>query len=145
MKISTKGRYAIRVMIDLAEHNNGSYIPLKDIATRQEISLKYIEGIMTLLSKNNIVDGMHGKGGGYRLIKDTDNYTVGEILRITEGELAPLPCIKKTSTNCEFCSRQSFCKTMPMWNDFNKLVNSYFDNISLADLIARETSNDYVI
>ena len=95
MKISTRGRYALRVMVDLAEHYGKGYIPLKEIAARQVISQKYLEGIMADLSKTNLLEGLHGKGGGYRLARAPEDYTVGEILRLTEGELAPISCLEK--------------------------------------------------
>ncbi len=143
MKISTRGRYALRVMIDLAEHNNGGYLPLKEIALRQEISQKYLEGIMADLSKAGLLEGLHGKGGGYRLSRAPEDYTVGEILRLIEGDLAPVSCLEKGAAPCELSNR---CKTLPMWKDFYKLVNSFFDGITLADLAANGSfGNDYVI
>ncbi|WP_349670235.1 Rrf2 family transcriptional regulator, partial [Lacrimispora sp.] len=100
MKISTKGRYAIRLMIDLAEHNNGEFITLMDIAQRQEISEKYLESIVSILSKNNLLISLRGKGGGYKLAKDPELYTVGSILRLTEGSLAPVSCLEGETNNC---------------------------------------------
>ena len=143
MKISTRGRYALRVMIDIAEHNNGEFIPLKDIAGRQGISQKYLEGITTDLSKAGIIEGLHGKGGGYKLARDPENYTVGEILRLTEGDLAPVTCLEK---NAVPCGRASECKTLSMWEDLYKLITDYFDGITLSDLIKKgESGGDYVI
>ena len=143
MKISTRGRYALRVMIDLAEHDNRSYLPLKEIAARQEISQKYLEGIMADLSKADLLEGLHGKGGGYRLARAPENYTVGEILRLTEGDLAPVSCMEKGAAPCELSNR---CKTLPMWKDFYRLVNSFFDGITLADLSKNAAfESDYVI
>ena len=132
MMISTRGRYALRVVIDLAENKDKNYIPLKDIAARQDISQKYLESIMTLLSKNNIVDGVHGKGGGYRLNREPNKYSVGEILRITEGSLAPVACLACDAKPCE---RADKCKTLPMWEKLGKTIEDYLDSVSLADFI----------
>ena len=115
MMISTKGRYALRVMIDLAEHREDGYIPMKEVADRQEISLKYLERILPVLSKNNLVEGIHGKGGGYRLSRAPEEYTVGEILRLEEGDLAPVACL---ACGAELCNRQAYCKTLSMWKKF---------------------------
>ena len=142
MMISTRGRYALRVLLDLAENNNGGYIPMKDVANRQELSLKYIERIMPILSKNTLVEGVHGKGGGYRLTKQPEDYKVGEILRLTEGDLAPVACLGCEAKPCE---RAAECRTLPMWSDFYKLVNDYFDNITLADLLKTNVSDNYSI
>ncbi len=132
MIVSTRGRYALRVMIDLAEHNNQERIPLKEIAERQAISQKYIETIMALLSKNNFVDAVHGKGGGYKLNRKPSEYRVGEILRLTEGSLAPVACL---TPNAEPCARKSFCKTLPLWTKLDTLVENYLDSVTLADLL----------
>ena len=132
MIVSTKGRYALRVMIDLAEHQNEAYIPMKDVANRQHISLKYIEKIMPVLSKNHLVEGVHGKGGGYRLTREPIDYTVGEILRLTEGDMAPVACLE---CNAVPCDKTQNCRTLPMWTDFYKLINEYFDGITIADLM----------
>ena len=112
MKISTKGRYAIRVMIDLAEHNTGEYIPLMDIAGRQEISEKYLESIVAVLSKNDLLISLRGKGGGYKLARQPQEYRVGEILRLTEGSFAPVACLEKKPNHC---MRAVGCKTLQMW------------------------------
>ena len=127
MKISTRGRYAIRVMLDLAEHNTGEYIPLMDIARRQEISEKYLESIVSVLSKNKFVHALRGKGGGYRLSRTPEEYTMGSILRLTEGSLAPIACLEDEPNLCE---RASVCKTLSMWQGFYKLINEYFDRIT---------------
>ena len=132
MLISSKGRYAIRVMIDLAEHSNGQLIPLKDIAARQEISQKYMESIMTLLSKNGFVEAMHGKGGGYRLNKPASEYKIGDILRLTEGTLAPVTCLQQEEKACE---RALQCKTLPLWKGLDQVICEYLDNISIADIL----------
>lgn len=143
VKISTKGRYALRVMLDLAEHNTGKYIPLMDIAQRQEISEKYLESIVSVLSKNDFVTSLRGKGGGYKLAKQPEEYTVGSILRITEGPLTPVACLNKKPNTCE---RAAECKTLKMWVDFENLINDYFDNITLADLLENNPGADnYVI
>lgn len=133
MMISTKGRYALRVMIDLAEHNTGEYIPLKEIADRQEISEKYLESIIAVMSKAGYLVGMRGKGGGYKLTRLPEQYTVGGILKLTEGSLAPVACLE-TSPNR--CGRAAECKTLPMWQKFVKLTDNFFEGITLADLAA---------
>ncbi|MBQ8296576.1 MAG: Rrf2 family transcriptional regulator [Ruminococcus sp.] len=142
MLISTKGRYALRVLIDLAEHNDGKYIPMKDVANRQELSLKYLERILPVLTKNKLIIGVHGKGGGYRLNRAPDEYKVGEILRLTEGNLAPVSCLE---CDAEPCERVAECRTLEMWKGFFKITNEYFDNITIADLMRTESSHDYVI
>lgn len=119
-------------MLDLAEHSDEGFIPMKAVAERQELSLKYIERIMPALSKNGLVEGIHGKGGGYRLARGANEYKVGEILRLTEGELAPVSCLEK---GAEACPRASKCKTLAMWSGFHKLALDYFDGITLADLL----------
>jgi len=135
MMISTRGRYALRVMIDLAEHRNGSYIPLKDVAGRQNISLKYIERIMPVLTKNNLVEGIHGKGGGYVLCKEPEEYKVIDILHLTEGDLAPVACLE---CGAKLCERTAECRTLPMWSDFYDVVNDFFGNITLSDLMDKD-------
>lgn len=142
MMISTRGRYALRVLIDLAEHDSGSHIPMKEIADRQEISLKYLEQIVPVLTKNGYIEGLHGKGGGYRLIKPPDECRVGDILRLTDGDLAPVACLEAGSRPC---GRAAECRTLPMWRDFYKLVNEYFDGIYISDLMKKDTVYDYVI
>lgn len=132
MMISTRGRYALRVLIDLAEHRDDGYIPMKEIADRQGISLKYLEQIVPALSKNGFIEGVHGKGGGYRLAKEPKEYKVGDVLRLTEGDLAPVTCL---NCNAEKCDRADICPTLPMWTDFYNMVNNYFDGITLADLM----------
>ena len=132
MIVSTKGRYALRVMIDLAEHHSEERVPLKEIAERQEISQKYIESIMTMLSKNGFVDAVHGKGGGYSLNKKPEEYKVGDILRLTEGSLSPVACLEKGAAECP---RKDKCKTLPLWTKLDELVEGYLDSVSLADLM----------
>lgn len=135
MMISTKGRYALRVMVDLAEQNKGEYVPLKEIAARQEISQKYLEGIMAVLSKNNLIDAIHGKGGGYRLNRSPSEYKVGEILILTEGTLAPVACLECEEKHCE---KAEECRTLPMWKELQKIITDYFNGVTLADLMRKE-------
>ncbi len=142
MKISTRGRYAIRVMLTLAEKYNGEYVPLKQISENQEISQKYIEGIMTDLSKKGLVEAVHGKGGGYKLVKDPSEYSIKEILLSTEGSLAPVACLEKDAPPCP---RAANCKTLKMWKGFNKLIDDYFSGITLADLENVDLSDNYII
>ncbi|MGN1195650.1 MAG: RrF2 family transcriptional regulator [Acutalibacteraceae bacterium] len=130
--ISTRGRYAIRVMVDLAENSNGNYIPMKDVAKRQGISLKYLERILPVLAKNNYIHGIQGKGGGYKLTKKPEEYRIGDILRLTEGDLAPVACLHGSENTCE---RADKCPTIKMWSKYYELTNDYFDAITLADLM----------
>lgn len=132
MMISTRGRYALRVLLDLAENQKEGYIAMKQVAMRQELSLKYIEQIMPVLSKNHYVEGVQGKGGGYRLVKAPEEYRVGDILRLTEGNLAPVACLE---CDAKTCRRANTCKTLPMWKEFHQMVLDYFDNITLLDLL----------
>lgn len=134
MIVSTRGRYALRVMIDLAEQHEDSFTPLKDVSARQAISQKYIEAIMTMLSKAGLVDGAHGKGGGYKLNRKPEEYKVGEILRLTEGTLAPVACLEKTDFNCD---RKADCRTLPMWTKLDELIEGYLDSVSLKDLMKK--------
>ena len=132
MIVSTKGRYALRVMVGLALRQDGEYVPLKEIAESEGISQKYLESIMTLLSKGNLVDAVHGKGGGYRLNRSPDGYTVGGILKLTEGSLATVSC---TSQGPAACSRSTCCTTLPMWERLDKMVDEFFEGITLGDLL----------
>lgn len=132
MMISTKGKYALTVMIDLAENCDGGYVPMKDVAERQGISLKYLEKILPILTKNKLVEGVHGKGGGYCLTRKPADYKVGEILRLTEGDLAPVACLEYGAVPC---GRTAECRTFPMWQKFDRMMNDYFDSISIADLM----------
>lgn len=134
MIVSTRGRYALRVLIDMAEHSDSDRIPLKEIAERQNISQKYIESIMTLLSKNGFVDGVHGKGGGYKLNKTPEEYKVGDLLRLTEGTLAPVACLETKENNCE---HKSECRTLPLWSKLDELIEGYLDSVSIADLMKK--------
>ena len=143
MLISTKGRYALRVMIDLAEHQADGFIPLKVIAQRQGISEKYLENIIKLLVKDKLLTGIRGKGGGYRLEKAPEEYTVGSILRLTEDSMAPVACLEP---GADACTRAAECRTLPMWRGLDKLIRDYFENITLADLMHNEPGEyDYVI
>ena len=142
MLVSTRGRYAIRVMIDLAEHMNGKYIPMKEIADRQDVSLKYMTKIMQALTKSGMLDGQHGKGGGYKLNREPEEYRVGDILRLTEGTLAPVACIDETDCKCD---RSFECRTRPMWNELDKLISEYLDGITIADLMEENTADNYII
>ena len=126
--ISTKGRYALRVMIDLAEQNSAGYIPLNEIATRQQISEKYLEIILKVLVKNKLLEGQRGKGGGYRLTRPMNEYTAGEILELTEGSLSSVACLAPDAPPCE---RQTSCVTLPMWKRFDQVVHNFFYNITL--------------
>ena len=132
MIVSTKGRYALRVMLCLAQRGGDAYIPLKEIAEAEEISQKYLESIMTLLSKAGFLDAVHGKGGGYRLNRKPEEYTVGAILKHTEGSLAPVSC---TTQGAAACSRSTCCQTLPMWERLEKLIDDFFEGITLADLL----------
>ena len=143
MVVSTKGRYALRLMIDLAEHQGEGYLPLRDIATRQEISEKYLESILKVLVQNRLLEGLRGKGGGYRLTKAPSQYTVGAILRLTEGSLAPVACL---GDRAEPCPRMAGCRTLPMWQKLDTLINEYLDGVTLADLmVSGPQGGDYVI
>lgn len=134
MLVSTRGRYALRVLIDLAEHQSDGYIPMKDVAKRQDISLKYLERILPVLAKNNYIDGVQGRGGGYRLTRDPEDYKVGDILRLTEGDLAPVACLECGAKPCE---RAGECRTISMWSRFHGMVNEYFDGVTIADLMQK--------
>ena len=142
MKVSTRGRYALRVMIDLAEHNDGKFIPLKEISERQNISLKYMEGIMTTLSKSGLVDALHGKGGGYKLNRDEKEYTVREILLTTETSLSTVSCLDEGAPGCPMVAE---CKTIKMWSELNRIINDYLESKTLADLTNTEWINNYII
>lgn len=142
MLISTRGRYALRVLIDLAEHGQEGYIPMKEVAARQDISLKYLERILPVLVKNGFVEGIHGKGGGYRLLKKPEQCKIGDILRLTEGDLAPVACLECGAKPCE---RAYACRTYPMWTEFYHLINEFFDSKTLADVIQTDMADQYSI
>ncbi len=137
--ISTRGRYALRIMIDLAEHNDGSYIRLKDIAQRQELSKKYLENIVKDMVEGHLIAGVSGRGGGYRLLRDPRDYTVGEIIELMEGSLAPVACLTDDAAPCP---RADYCQTLPMWREFYTLVHDFFYNKKLSDLL--HPSVDYL-
>ena len=132
MIVSTKGRYALRVMLCFAQRGGDEYVPLKEIAEAEGISQKYLESIMTILSKAGFVDAVHGKGGGYRLNRSPADYTVGSILKLTEGSLAAVSC---TSQGAAACSRTTCCQTLPMWEKLEKMIDDFFEGITLADLL----------
>lgn len=134
MKVSTRGRYALRVMIDLAQHNDGTYISLKDIAERQDISMKYLESIVALLNKEHYVDSLRGKNGGYKLNRPLEEYRVGDVLHLTEGSLAPVTCLEEGADHMN-CKRASECITIPMWMELDTIINEYLDNVTLQDLL----------
>lgn len=140
--ISTRGRYSIRILLDLAEHNSGAYIPMKDVAKRQEISLKYIEKIMPLLRDGRLIDSIHGIGGGYRLAKPPENITLWDILKLAEGDMAPVSCLQK---NAAVCERAAGCRTLQVWKKYYELTIEYFSGVTLADLAAEKPGNDYMI
>lgn len=145
MKISTKGRYALRMLLDLAEHQNDGYIALKDIAARQNISKKYLEQIVPVLNKSQLLLTNRGFQGGYKLAQAPEKYTVGDILRLTEGSLAPVACLDQIPNECE---RYAECATLPVWQGLNKVINEYLDGITLQDIIDQQQeryANDYVI
>jgi Rrf2 family protein len=130
-------------MIDLAEHQTTGYIPLKEVAERQEISEKYLENIIKALVRDGFLEGVRGKGGGYRLTRSPDGYTVGSILRLIEGSLAPVTCLEQTPVRCE---RASKCRTLPMWQELDRRINEYLDGITIADLMdTGSDGDDYVI
>ncbi len=133
MIVSTKGRYALRVMVCLALRGGAEFIPLKEIAENEGISQKYLESIMTVLSKAGFVDAIHGKGGGYRLNRPADRYTVGSILKLTEGSLAAVSC---TSQGSAACGRSTCCQTKPMWDKLDNMIDAFFEGITLQDLIS---------
>ena len=135
MKISTKGRYALRLMLDLAFNYTGAYITIKNIAQRQEISEKYLEQIITQLSKAGFVKSARGAQGGYMLAKSPEEYTVGEILRTMEGSLAPVPCLDSNNTPC---LRANDCVTLEIWQQLQDAIDNVVDNITLADLVTRQ-------
>lgn len=134
MKISTKGRYAVRVMLDLALNDTGEYVKVREIAKRQEISEKYLEQIIAVLNKAGYVRSTRGAQGGYKIAKDPSQYTVGMILRLTEGSLCPVDCLETESNECERCDT---CETLQVWKDLNNAINKVVDSVTIADLVAR--------
>ena len=145
MKISTKGRYALRMMIDLAEHQGEGYVALKDIAKRQRISKKYLEQIVPILNRSDFLQTSRGYQGGYRLANLPMDYTIKDILELTEGSLAPVACLEGPSVNCD---RSEFCSTLPMWKGLQKVINEYLEGITLQDLLDQQRElyvNNYMI
>ncbi len=139
MMISTRGRYALRVMIDLAEQNADGFVSLKEIAARQEISEKYLESIVKNLVQSGYLEGLRGKGGGYRLVRRPEEYSVGEILRIMEGSLAPVACLEEKAFPC---NREEKCKTLPLWRKLSALIEDFLNGVTLADLVSGAPSGD---
>ena len=143
MLISTKGRYALRVLIDMAEHGGNSFIPLSDIAERQDISEKYLESIVRSLVRAGVLAGMRGKGGGYRLCRKPEDISVYDVLDLTEGELSPVACLTEGAAPCP---RMASCRTLPLWDGLNRLIRDYLESRSIADLMRKdEAGDDYVI
>ena len=145
MKISTKGRYSLRLLLDLAEHKDEGYVALKDVAARQGISKKYLEQLVTLLNHADILRTTRGNHGGYRLAKDPDQYTVGQILRITEGGLSPIACLEDKPNRC---TRSGFCATLPMWQGLERTIHTYLDGITLQTMLDESracTPDEYYI
>ena len=142
MLISTRGRYALRVIIDLTENDTGGYIPMKDVAARQEISLKYLEQILPILTKNGIVEAVHGKNGGYKFLKDPSVCSVWDILSLTEGDLAPVSCLIEGAPPCE---KSVECRTLKMWKGLNDAVSTYLKSVKISDLTKNTNADLYVI
>ncbi len=145
MKISTKGRYSLRMLLDLAQHKDDGYVSLKDISNRQQISKKYLEQIVPLLSKSGLLRANRGYQGGYMLAKPADQYTVGEILRLTEGSLAPVACLEFEENTCP---RIEECITLPVWKGLNEVIQNYLDGITLTDILDNfygASGDDYCI
>lgn len=145
MKISTKGRYALRMLVDLAEHRDDGFIALKDIAKRQNVSKKYLEQIVPIFNKSDILKANRGYQGGYMLAKLPKDYTVGQILRLTEGSLSPVSCVDQDPVECD---RSEDCATLPIWRGLSKVINEYLDSITLQDILDQQReryANDYVI
>ncbi|MCD7846164.1 MAG: Rrf2 family transcriptional regulator [Oscillospiraceae bacterium] len=145
MKVSTKGRYALRTMVDLAQHSDGGLVTLKDVAARQDLSQKYLEQIVTVMSRAGFVKGIRGPQGGYRLAREPREYNLAEILRLVEGSLAPVECLDETPNQCEHCAT---CSTVEMWEGLYQVITNYLEGITLQDLLDRANANagnDYVI
>ena len=143
MLISTKGRYALRLLTDLAEHQSDGYVSLKEVAGRQEISEKYLEAIIRILVKDGILIGLRGKGGGYRLSQSPDQLSVYRILQMTETSLAPVSCLEATSTPC---ARMVDCRTLPLWQGLDQVISEYLNRYTIADLMqAGQPGDDYII
>jgi Rrf2 family protein len=136
MKISTKGRYALRVMIDLAVHDTGEFIPLRSVSSRQEITIKYLEQIIPMLSRAGYLKSSRGKDGGYRLARPAKDYKVGDILRAVEGDLSPVACMEDDPNRCP---RNAWCPTLPLWKGLSDVINEYLDGVTLEDLVDRSS------
>lgn len=139
MLVSTKGRYALRVIVDLAEHASEGRIPLRQIAERQGISEKYLENILSTLVRHGILSGLRGKGGGYCLTREPDQFTVGEVLRLTEGSLSPVACLSEEHNTCE---RAATCRTVRMWRELDRLIGDYLEGVTIADLITDQSETE---
>ena len=142
MLISTKGRYALRILVDMAEHETGDYTPLRDVAKRQDISEKYLESVVKLLVRDGILTGLRGKGGGYRLRRPPDQINVGDVLRLCEGTLSPVGCL---SSDAPPCQRAAHCETLPLWRGLERVISDYLNRYTVADLMNRHGGDDYVI
>ena len=143
MMVSTKGRYALIVCLDLAQQDPEAYISLREVAQRQNISMKYLESIVAMLNRAGLVRSLRGKGGGYRLTKNPEQYTVGSILRLTEESLAPVACLEGTA---EACPRSQQCRTLALWQGLDKVIHDYLESVTIADLIEQcPAGDDYVI
>ena len=143
MMISTRGRYALRVMVDLAQHADSEFVAMKEVAERQQVSLKYLERILPLLVEKKLVEGVRGKGGGYRLTREPDEYTVGEILRAAEGDLAPVACLENDPQGCD---RRNGCPTLFIWQELDRRIEDYLNSVTLQDILDRQTASfDYMI
>ena len=144
MKVSTKGRYALKVMIDLAQHRENGFISLKEIAERQQVSMKYLEMIVGILNRADYVQSLRGKSGGYKLSRNPDEYTIGAILKLTEGSMAPVSCIENGMATCD---RAGDGITLPLWRGLDKVIDEYLESVTLEDLLNRNmnSSDDYVI
>ncbi len=143
--ISTKGRYALRLMIDIALYEANGYVSLKDSSSREDLSIKYLEQVASLLTKSNLIISYRGNNGGYRLSRKPSEYKIGEILRVAEGSLAPVACLECSK---DFCNRRDVCTTIEFWDGFNKVINNYVDNVTLEDLVdkaRKKLENDYSI
>ena len=130
--VSTRGRYALRVIIDLAEHAKKGYVPMREVAERQGLSLKYLERILPQLVADNLVEGVHGKGGGYRLSRDPAEISVAEVLKVSEGDIAPVACLED---GAKMCDRIDECRTLPVWKGLNECINEYLESVKIADLM----------
>lgn len=144
MKISSKGRYALRLIVDLAEHAQAGYVSLKDVSERQEISKKYLEQIVSAFNQSEILTAERGNKGGYRLALPPEKITVGDVLRITEGNLSPVTCLEFTPGGCR---RSAFCPTLPVWQGLDKVISEYLDSVTIADIVGQQQEfvNNYVI